>query len=99
MQDVASVPLPGGEWSLATRLMHPRQPLPDPFHATVAPLYQTATFQQVLPSGLVLLKAQPHGALQPSRQQGCCWQLQTLAAGGARQSLPVRDSVTSPDRL
>lgn len=47
LQDVHSVPLPDSEWALATRLMHPRAPPADPYHATVAPLYQTATFQQV----------------------------------------------------
>ena len=48
VQPTEVAPLPGGDWALATRLTHPRAVPEDPYHATVAPLYQTATFQQVL---------------------------------------------------
>ena len=47
VQPTELAPLPDGEWALATRLTHPRAVPEDPYHATVAPLYQTATFQQV----------------------------------------------------
>ena len=41
---------PGGEhgWGVATRLIHPRDTLPDPFNATAPPLYQAGLRSQSL---------------------------------------------------